>query len=70
MFGLGFTELLVIITLCILFIPPKKYPKLLVQTKKMLKTLGELNTTLQRELMALDYEDERPSKAKHKKNDS
>ena len=58
MFGLSFSELFVIVTLCILFIPPKKYPKLLVQTKKMLKTLGELSTSLQRELMSIDYQDE------------
>ncbi len=58
MFGLGFSEILIIATLCILFIPPKDYPRLLIQIKKMFKLLGDLSTSLQRELMSIDYENE------------
>jgi len=62
MFGIGFTELLLISIVAILFLGPDKLPETLVQIAKFVKgvkkTIGEAKSSLDEELRIADLKEE------------
>ncbi len=62
MFGIGFTELLLISVIAILFLGPDKLPDTMVQIAKFIKsvkkTVGEAQSSLEEELKISDLKDE------------
>ncbi len=62
MFGIGFTELLLISVVAILFLGPDKLPDAMVQIAKFIKsvknTVGEAKSSLEEELKISDLKDE------------
>jgi sec-independent protein translocase protein TatB len=62
MFGIGFTELLLISIVAILFLGPDKLPEALVQIAKFIKgvkkTIGEAKSSLDEELRIADLKEE------------
>ena len=62
MFGIGFTELLLISIVAILFLGPDKLPETLVQIAKFIKgvkkTIGEAKSSLDEELRIADLKEE------------
>jgi len=62
MFGIGFTELLLISVVAILFLGPDKLPDAMVQIAKFIKsvknTVGEAKSTLEEEMKISDLKDE------------
>ena len=62
MFGIGFTELLIISVVAILFLGPDKLPDAMVQIAKFLKsvknTVGEAKSSLEEEMKIADLKDE------------
>ncbi len=62
MFGIGFTELLLISVVAILFLGPDKLPDALVQIAKFIKsvknTIGEAKSSLEEELKIADLKEE------------
>jgi len=62
MFGIGFTELLLISVIAILFLGPDKLPGALVEMAKFIKnvkkTIGEAKSSLEEEMKIADLKDE------------
>lgn len=62
MFGIGFTELLLISIVAILFLGPDKLPDTMVQIAKFIKsvkkTVGEAQSSLEEEMKIADLKDE------------
>jgi sec-independent protein translocase protein TatB len=62
MFGIGFTELLLISVIAILFLGPDKLPDAMVQIAKFIKsvkkTVGEAQSSLEEEMKISDLKDE------------
>ncbi len=62
MFGIGFTELLLISVIAILFLGPDKLPDTMVQIAKFIKsvkkTVGEAKSSLEEEMKISDLKDE------------
>ncbi len=62
MFGIGFTELLLISVVAILFLGPDKLPDAMVQIAKFIKsvknTVGEAKSSLEEEMKIADLKDE------------
>ena len=62
MFGIGFTELLLISVVAILFLGPDKLPDTMVQIAKFIKsikdTVGEAKSSLEEEMKIADLKDE------------
>ncbi|MEA3433751.1 MAG: Sec-independent protein translocase protein TatB [Campylobacterota bacterium] len=62
MFGIGFTELLLISVIAILFLGPDKLPDTMVQIAKFIKsvknTIGEAKSSLEEEMKIADLKDE------------
>lgn len=62
MFGIGFTELLLISVIAILFLGPDKLPQALVDMAKFIKkikiTVGDAKNTLEEELKIADLKEE------------
>jgi len=62
MFGIGFTELLLISIVAILFLGPEKLPQALVDMAKFIKsvkkTIGEAKSSLEEELKIADLKEE------------
>ncbi len=62
MFGIGFTELLLISVVAILFLGPDKLPDAMVQIAKFIKsvknTVGEAKNSLEEEMKISDLKDE------------
>ena len=62
MFGIGFTELLLIATIAILFLGPDKLPGALVDMAKFIKnmkrTIGEAKSSLEEEMKIADLKEE------------
>jgi sec-independent protein translocase protein TatB len=62
MFGIGFTELLLISIIAILFLGPDKLPEALVQMAKFIKsvkkTVGEAKSSLEEEMKISDLKEE------------
>jgi len=62
MFGIGFTELVLISIIAILFLGPDKLPDTMVQIAKFIKsvkkTVGEAQSSLEEELKISDLKDE------------
>jgi len=62
MFGIGFTELLLISVIAILFLGPDKLPDTMVQIAKFIKsvknTIGEAKSSLEEEMKISDLKDE------------
>ncbi len=62
MFGIGFTEILLISVIAILFLGPDKLPDAMVQIAKFIKsvkkTVGEAQSSLEEELKISDLKDE------------
>jgi len=62
MFGIGFTELLLISVVAILFLGPDKLPDTMVQIAKFIKsvknTIGEAKSSLEEEMKIADLKDE------------
>lgn len=62
MFGIGFTELILISILAILFLGPDKLPETMVQIAKFMKsvqkTIGEAKSTLEEEMKISDLKEE------------
>jgi len=62
MFGIGFTEILLISIIAILFLGPDKLPEALVQIAKFVKgvkkTIGEAKSSLDEELRIADLKEE------------
>ncbi len=62
MFGIGFTELLLIAIIAILFLGPDKLPGALVEMAKFIKgvkkTIGEAKSSLEEELKIADLKEE------------
>lgn len=62
MFGIGFTELLLISVIAILFLGPDKLPDALVQVAKFIKsvkkTIGEAKSSLEEEMKIADLKEE------------
>ncbi len=62
MFGIGFTELLLVSVIAILFLGPDKLPDAMVQIAKFIKsvkkTVGEAQSSLEEELKISDLKDE------------
>ena len=62
MFGIGFTELLLISVIAILFLGPDKLPDTMVQIAKLIKsvknTIGEAKSSLEEEMKIADLKDE------------
>ena len=62
MFGIGFTELVLIMIIAILFIGPDKLPETMVQIAKFIKsikqTVGEAKSSLEEEMKIADLKEE------------
>ncbi len=62
MFGIGFTELILISIIAILFLGPDKLPDTMVQIAKFIKsvkkTIGEAQSSLEEEMKISDLKDE------------
>jgi len=62
MFGIGFTEILLISVIAILFLGPDKLPDAMVQIAKFIKsvqkTVGEAKSSLEEEMKIADLKDE------------
>ena len=62
MFGIGFTEILLISIIAILFLGPDKLPETMVQIAKFIKsvkkTVGDAKSTLEEEMKIADLKDE------------
>ncbi|SFZ98815.1 Twin-arginine translocation protein TatB [hydrothermal vent metagenome] len=62
MFGIGFTELILISILAILFLGPDKLPETMVQIAKFMKsvkqTIGEAKSSLEEEMKIADLKEE------------
>ena len=62
MFGIGFTELLLISVVAILFLGPDKLPDTMVQIAKFIKsvksTIGEAKSSLEEEMKIADLKDD------------
>jgi len=62
MFGIGFTELLLIAVIAILFLGPDKLPGALVEMAKFIKTIkktiGDAKSSLEEEMKIADLKDE------------
>ena len=62
MFGIGFTELLLIAIIAILFLGPDKLPNALVEMAKFIKgvkrTIGEAKSSLEEEMKVADLKEE------------
>ena len=62
MFGIGFTEFLLIFVIAILFLGPDKLPQALVEMAKFIKgvkrTIGEAKSSLEEELKIADLKEE------------
>ncbi|HFD14057.1 MAG TPA: Sec-independent protein translocase subunit TatB [Epsilonproteobacteria bacterium] len=62
MFGIGFTELLLIAIIAILFLGPDKLPSALVEMAKFIKsvkkTIGEAKSSLEEEMKIADLKEE------------
>jgi len=62
MFGIGFTELILISIIAILFLGPDKLPDTMVQIAKFIKsvkkTVGEAKSSLEEEMKIADLKDE------------
>ncbi len=62
MFGIGFTEILLIAVIAILFLGPDKLPEAMVQIAKFIKsvkkTVGEAKSSLEEEMKIADLKDE------------
>ncbi len=62
MFGIGFTELVLVSIIAILFLGPDKLPDTMVQIAKFIKsvkkTIGEAQSSLEEELKISDLKDE------------
>lgn len=62
MFGIGFTEILLISVIAILFLGPDKLPDAMVQIAKFIKsvqkTVGEAKSSLEEEIKITDLKDE------------
>ncbi len=62
MFGIGFTELLLVSVIAILFLGPDKLPDTMVQIAKFIKsvknTIGEAKSSLEEEMKIADLKDE------------
>jgi len=62
MFGIGFTELLLISIIAILFLGPDKLPQALVEMAKFIKgvkkTIGDAKSSLEEEMKIADLKDE------------
>jgi sec-independent protein translocase protein TatB len=62
MFGIGFTEILLISIIAILFLGPDKLPTALVEIAKFIKsvkkTIGEAKSSLEEEMKIADLKDE------------
>jgi sec-independent protein translocase protein TatB len=62
MFGIGFTEILFIAVIAILFLGPDKLPEAMVQIAKFIKsvkkTVGEAKSSLEEEMKIADLKDE------------
>jgi len=62
MFGIGFTELILISIIAILFLGPDKLPETMVQIAKFIKsvkkTVGEAKNSLEEEMKIADLKDE------------
>jgi len=62
MFGIGFTEILLIAVIAILFLGPDKLPETMVQIAKFIKsvkkTVGEAKDSLEEEMKIADLKDE------------
>jgi sec-independent protein translocase protein TatB len=62
MFGIGFTELLLIAVIAILFLGPDKLPETMVQIAKFIKsvknTIGEAKHSLEEEMKIADLKEE------------
>lgn len=62
MFGIGFTELLLIAIIAVLFIGPDKLPETMVQIAKFIKsikqTVGEAKSSLEEEMKIADLKEE------------
>ena len=62
MFGIGFTELLIIAIIAILFLGPDKLPSALVDMAKFIKsikkTIGEAKSSLEEEMKIADLKEE------------
>ncbi len=62
MFGIGFTEILLISIIAILFLGPDKLPETMVQIAKFIKsvkkTVGDAKDTLEEEMKIADLKDE------------
>lgn len=62
MFGIGFTELVLIAIVAILFLGPDKLPQAMVEIAKFIKsvkqTVGEAKSSLEEEMKIADLKDE------------
>ncbi len=62
MFGIGFTEILLISIIAILFLGPDKLPETMVQIAKFIKnvkkTVGDAKSSLEEEMKIADLKDE------------
>lgn len=62
MFGIGFTELLIISIIAILFLGPDKLPSAMIEIAKFIKsvkkTVGEAKSSLEEEMKIADLKDE------------
>lgn len=62
MFGLGFTEILIIIIVAILFLGPDKLPSAMVEVAKFFrsakKTIGSVKDSLEQEMNVADIKEE------------
>jgi len=62
MFGIGFTEFLIIFVIAILFLGPDKLPQALVEMAKFIKgvkkTIGEAKSSLEEEIKLADLKEE------------
>ena len=62
MFGIGFTEILLISIIAVLFLGPDKLPETMVQIAKFIKsvkkTVGDAKDTLEEEMKIADLKDE------------
>jgi sec-independent protein translocase protein TatB len=62
MFGIGFTEILLISVIAILFLGPDKLPEAMIQIAKFIKsvkkTVGDAKSSLEEEMKIADLKDE------------
>ncbi len=62
MFGIGFTEILLIAVIAILFLGPDKLPETMIQIAKFIKgvkkTIGDAKDSLEEEMKIADLKDE------------